>query len=747
MNNILTLKGSRFEQRSRNSTIGPITILRSSIINLERLIEIHESLLTVKNFWEQNRFIEGVLVSAYYDRIVAKSNRVRGYLKKSSTTTPNDSIVGAKFNEEKNKHIITHYLSRETLDTTIENSAKAIELFQDYFPSGSLDYEGFADNDFFNNIPYTNYGISKTNFRLILRDSCFVERFGVEEATKEDLKNSIVSFYSVDEDLLSILKSINVNIVSSNILDESTVLLDERNVELVLSKIPFLVSMAVEDFTSLSPDEFHSTMMQFDTSIPFPSKEPTIGVIDTLFDESVYFGNWVEYHDMISDNITKIPKDFCHGTAVSSIIVEGSNLNKNLDDGCGRFKVRHFGVALHNGFNSFSIVKQIREIISQNTDIKVWNLSLGADDEIRENFISAEASVLDALQFEYDVIFVVAGTNATLAKGEIKRIGAPADSLNSLIVNSVDFDNQPAHFSRQGVVLSFFIKPDIAYYGGGNGQFINVCEPLGPARVSGTSYAAPFISRKLAYLIHYIGFNKEEAKALLIDSAIEWNSKRTFEEKTLIGNGIVPIKINDILTTPEDEIKFVVSDISEKYDSYNYNFPVPTSADKYPFVAKATMCYFPRCSRNQGVDYTNSELNLTFGRLTETGISPINNDNQNMDDAPGYIREDSARNIFRKWDNVKHIGESFTPRKQPKPILNGVNPQWGMSVKTIERLPGRDGEGIRFGIVVTLKEIHGENRIEDFINQALLRGWLVNKVQIENQIDVYNRLHEEIEFE
>ena len=72
---------------------------------------------------------------------------------------------------------------------------------------------------------------------------------------------------------------------------------------------------------------------------------------------------------------------------------------------------------------------------------------------------------------------------------------------------------------------------------------------------------------------------------------------------------------------------------------------------------------------------------------------------------------------------------------------------WGISIKTKERLEKRDGEGIKFGIVVTLREINGVNRIDEFINLCLLRGWLVNKVDVENQIDIYNKAEEEIEFE
>ena len=71
---------------------------------------------------------------------------------------------------------------------------------------------------------------------------------------------------------------------------------------------------------------------------------------------------------------------------------------------------------------------------------------------------------------------------------------------------------------------------------------------------------------------------------------------------------------------------------------------------------------------------------------------------------------------------------------------------WGLSIKSKERLSPRE-KGIKFGIVITLKEINGVNRINEFINQCSLRGWLVNKIDIENRIDVYNIAQEEIEFE
>ena len=96
-----------------------------------------------------------------------------------------------------------------------------------------------------------------------------------------------------------------------------------------------------------------------------------------------------------------------------------------------------------------------------------------------------------------------------------------------------------------------------------------------------------------------LGISRECAKALIIDSAAKWNNGKDVESSSLIGYGVVPQKIDDIIFSEDDEIKFLVDGISEKYDTYNYNLPVPMHNGKYPFVAKAVMCYFPKCSRNQ----------------------------------------------------------------------------------------------------------------------------------------------------
>ena len=103
------------------------------------------------------------------------------------------------------------------------------------------------------------------------------------------------------------------------------------------------------------------------------------------------------------------------------------------------------------------------------------------------------------------------------------------------------------------------------------------------------------------------------------------------------------------------------------------------------------------------------------------------------------------RKRVRKWDNVKYIAESATKRMIPKDSYRNKN--WGMEIKTNNRLAPQDGVGVRFGVVVTLKEMNGVNRIDEFIRSCTLNGWLVNVIDVVNRVDIHQKVNEEIEFE
>lgn len=735
MNNTLQLKGT-FEQRKNENKQGSPNLPAGKTVNSEKLSNLLSDLNRLYTFWNNENTLSGALVSVYYNKVAAKSNRVQRLLS-------NNSIVGAKFdNTDSPKHIITHYISLLELQQAINELGITLTILEEQF-NGCISHETIKKINSKNpteRILIKHPTKFKTTFLRIIVDAYYVEKFDILKDV-EDLKdNSIITIFKTSEDTEKIMNKLGIRLDNNRIIDETTIYLFPDELNILKAKAPYLISMAVSDLSELTKTDFDFAERQI-LSIPTPQNEPTIGVIDTAFYKDVYFSQWVETTNLLQKEIEITENDYLHGTAVSSIIVDGPTLNPNLDDGCGRFKVRHFTVAAGHRFSSFYVLKNIENIVMTNPDIKVWNLSLGSKLEINPNFISPEASVLDKIQCEYDVVFIIAGTNKT-DNEENKSIGSPADSINSIVVNSVTNNGEPASYTRTGPVLSFFIKPDISYYGGDTDNKMKVCTNRGIEFVQGTSFAAPWIARKMCYLISVLGLNREEAKALLIHSATTWEKQKI--DYCKIGHGVVPIKIKDVVNSPNDEIQFVISGVSEEYDTYNYKIPVPVHQNKHPFIAKATLCYFPRCCRNQGVDYTNTELDINFGRIKDNVIKSINS---NFQDKKGfYTNEEDARSNYRKWDNVKHIREIVKTRNLPKNSYTAKG-LWGISLKTKNRLDPQDGKNLKFSLVVTLKELNGVNRIQDFIRNCLLNEWFVNRIDIESRVDIHNIAEEDIHFD
>ena len=626
MNEILQLKGT-FES-SKFKGGGAASLPKGQKVEVLHIRSLISQLVEIEKFWHNHTDIKGALVSVHYDRVVAKSHRIKELLKESGKST-NSSIRGSKFEHHNGNicHVFTHFISLEALRNTIDLLSEIERYTMSYF-------NGIITNDEFiqiskNGIAGSNY----KNYRLAnaIIDCFYVSYFDIDTDLKESPKDSIVTIYKTGVDSIELLQSIGINLGKMKMLDDTTFHLKKEELDILKQSMPYLIAMSVSDISEWNKEDILDNHYDEEImTIPDPTNEPTIGVIDTQFDKQVYFTKWVDSRNLVDSNIEIRPVDKEHGTAVCSIIVDGPAINPNLDDGCGRFKVRHFGVAIDGKFSSISVLKNIEKIVKENTDIKVWNLSLGALLEIEENFVSPEGALLDRLQNEYDIVFVVAGTNKGRSTKENMKIGAPADSINSIVVNSVDFSNQPASYGRCGPVLSFFHKPDVSYYGGDVDKAIDVCEPLGKWGRIGTSYAAPWISRKMAYLIHKMGFSREVAKALLIDSAAGWN--RRDDHTFRVGFGIVPRKIEDILKTNEDEIKFILSGTVNNYETFTHNIPVPRDEKGFPYIARATLAYYPKCDRNQGVDYTCSEMDIHFGRVMERNgkvtIKAINNNSQ-----------------------------------------------------------------------------------------------------------------------
>lgn len=147
------------------------------------------------------------------------------------------------------------------------------------------------------------------------------------------------------------------------------------------------------------------------------------------------------------------------------------------------------------------------------------------------------------------------------------------------------------------------------------------------------------------------------------------------------------------------------------------------------------------------MDYTNTEMDIHFGRvIIEKGKSKIKDlqKNKQGDDTSQKIYEEDARKTYRKWDNVKHICEEIKSRHVPrKAYSSGL---WGIDIKTKDRGFSTNNSELPFGLVVTLKEMNGKNRYGDFIKLCQARGWIVNEIDVENRMEVYEQAEEDIEW-
>ncbi len=701
MNKVLRLHGILHYKQSHGQG-GKATLPVNASVTVDDCSYVRASLINTLQYWQGVSVQIPPLVSVKYKSIVAKSNRIAGLLERTHSTA---SIVGAKYSEDKTiGHVITYRTSIEHIERSINDLDICISILQKKFDGVITKKE--LDTNTENSLK--KEGISKNLFKQIIRDIYYIDRFYVDLSDKEVHDDQIVNIYDVGLSKKEIQKRLGLEKEAFFDIDDYSWRLTPVQFRKIQSVAPFLISMSLSDIREFSYDKssYHA-VSKLGFTIPSPGIEPEIGVIDTLFDTNAYFAEWVDYSCWVPDCECSGSDDYEHGTAVSSIIVDGPRLNPFLDDGCGRFRVRHFGVATQAKTNATKIMDRIKRIVESNLDIKVWNLSLGSNAEISKNFISPEAAILDELQYKYNIIFVVAGTNDN-AQTLSKKIGMPADSINSIVVNSIDLKGDPALYSRRGPVLSFFTKPDVAVFGGTKLDEISVCSNRGRDKKIGTSFAAPWIARKLAYLIHILNLPVIVAKALLIDSASGWGHGIS----NFIGHGSVPIKIDDIITSQDDEIKFVIHGTVDEYDTYAYNIPVPQSKKKHPFVAKATLCYNPKCSRRNGVDYTSTELDLHFGRVHNGKIKPID-DNYQGEQLLVDLKEEKARDKYRKWDNVKHIEERIPNQPRGKKVYE--KGFWGLSILTKERADEKNGKKMPFCLVVTLREVDGRNRFSDFV--------------------------------
>ena len=300
MNEILQLKGI-FEQSSSKNKPGPPNIPKNKHIQLQHLYLLREDLENVLNFWEKEILKINPLISVYYNNIVAKSTRAKGILGGTQEKN-NNLIVGSKFTKGiEKKHIITYCIDIKILKKTLTDITNVIELFKKYF----TDIITYSDIEDINKNKYkhifNNSLLKKSKFVKILVDMYHIESFGIEKDISNFNENAIVTIYDTGLKTEEIMRQLNINFLEVKSIDETTLLLNPEQFKILKDKAPYLISMAVSDISILDNEDFNFGTEKLIT-VPSPQNEPIIGVIDTMFDESVYFSEWVEFNNMLDKN-------------------------------------------------------------------------------------------------------------------------------------------------------------------------------------------------------------------------------------------------------------------------------------------------------------------------------------------------------------------------------------------------------------------------------------------------------------
>ena len=297
MNSILKLKG-KFINKKYDKPSGSRNIPSGASISVQALESKIKDLMELKKYWDTQNYFEGALISVHYNRLIAKTNRIAAILYERGTP-PNESIVGARFSKDK-KHIITHYVKKETITNSIQELNYAIEIL-------NKEYNGILTNTEIENINKntfpSKYKLKCSRFKDLVVDCYYVEYFGIDNNEVVYNERSIVSLFDTNTETIELLKSLNINILENRVIENNTVLLDKNEIELIKSKAPYLISMSMRDFSNIIPDDIKENNNSFTRNIPLPSIEPTIGVIDTLFDKSVYFSEWVDFRNMLNENM------------------------------------------------------------------------------------------------------------------------------------------------------------------------------------------------------------------------------------------------------------------------------------------------------------------------------------------------------------------------------------------------------------------------------------------------------------
>jgi len=617
----------------------------------------------------------------------------------------------------------------------------------------------------------------------------FFPEVRVEENDGKDLKVTMINYQNME--INNAVRNVFERFCTENQLKFRRT---NYSPELIIYKIFETTHSTIDKLQEFEAVESISFMPQFTVGLDFvetnetleiktPSKDvdyPIIGVLDSGIAKNKYLTPW-----LIDKKFSSYPDNYInknHGTFVSGIIIYGDELEKRKLsglEGCKLFDATVIPDENKEKISEDELVENIREAIKQNSEIKIWNMSLGSRQESDEHNFSHFGQALDSIQETFDVLICKSAGNCTnFVNGNPKsRVSRSADSILSLVVGSIAHNKKlndlaevdhPSPFTRIGKGPSNIIKPELVSYGGNasvkNGRIIkNGVNSLSTdgrlVTEVGTSFSTPRVSALLASLDMNIneGFNPLLLKALAIHSA-KYPSAINMginDRVKQMGFGL-PSPTDDIIYNDEYEITLILQDTlikGEFMEILEFPFPESLIDDEgyYYGNINLTLVGSP-VLRNQGSEYCQSNLEVLFGtydniKERDTNVSTIINEfgpdgvenifrngaykaKYKRDFDSDYARERVLLDYGRKYHPIKKYSvnlEELTPMNKENKLKSPK--RWFLRVKGLfrdfaEEMAAQDGEELSqsYCLILTIKDNKRKHKIYNEVNQLLSNG-------------------------
>lgn len=533
----------------------------------------------------------------------------------------------------------------------------------------------------------------------------------------------------------------------------------------------------VEIISGINGGNFDSDDFQIEVIAP-EENSPIIGVIDSGIMENH------RYIESAIDNVNS--KSYVQGDHSSSDLVQGGGHGtkvagailypKGITGLASPYQlpcfVRNLRVLDNNNQLRHKYPAELmQEIVEDNGDCDIFNLSINSNAPFRKKHMSTWAAIIDTLMHENDVLFIISAGNISpssikdfISGGQnypeyldnaICKPANPAQSAFAITVGSInhcDFEdddwkslggeNSISAFSRIGTGIWNSIKPDVVEYGGGltisknglnqvNGRPQTFPELIrstlygGSAfgkDVVGTSFSTPkvtYIASQLKKL--YPEENTNLIRAFIVQGARLPNHhflNPTTQSIKSFGYGIPSFE--RVTTNTEHRITFYNTGSLSVEEGHVYSLRLPTElndpANDFDVLIEVTLAYTAkvRRTRQRIKSYLSSWLDWTVSRLDESHDEFVKRSLVDEEDLPES--EENEHGVIQwkirersNWGSVKEINRNNSTVQKDWAVLKAYELPQEISF-AIRGHKGWDRTGMELPYAFTVSiEVLGNN--------------------------------------